>query len=74
MPRHGTANGGVPPAPQHSDRQRGLTRCCARCRRGVPGFGELPCGYDQRCPNPKCLHAAPAQGNFDHLNTPWEER
>lgn len=28
-----------------------VTRCCARCRRGVPGFGELPCGYDLRCPN-----------------------
>jgi hypothetical protein len=29
------------PAPQ--------TRCCARCRRGVPGFGELPCGYLGDC-------------------------
>lgn len=26
------------------------TRCCARCRRGVPGFGELPCGYNFKCP------------------------
>ena len=26
-----------------------VQRCCARCRRGVPGFGELPCGYDLKC-------------------------
>lgn len=27
-------------------------RCCAKCRRGVPGFGDLPCGYpDMKCPN-----------------------
>lgn len=28
-----------------------LTRCCAKCRRGVPGYGDLPCGYDLKCPN-----------------------
>jgi len=27
------------------------SECCAKCRRGVKGFGELPCGYDRKCPN-----------------------
>jgi hypothetical protein len=32
-------------------------KCCARCRRGTKAHGEtLPCGYDYRCPNPKCDH------------------
>jgi hypothetical protein len=27
------------------------TECCAKCRRGIKGFGELPCGYLGACPN-----------------------
>lgn len=28
-----------------------VSKCCAKCRRGVPGFGDLPCGYNLACPN-----------------------
>ena len=31
------------------DRPPPPKRCCARCRRGVPGFGDLPCGYLGDC-------------------------
>lgn len=28
------------------------TRCCAKCRRGMPSLGSnLPCGYGGNCPN-----------------------
>lgn len=30
-------------------RLRPLGPCCARCRRGVRGYGILPCGYDGGC-------------------------
>lgn len=36
------------------------SRCCAKCRRGVPGYGELPCGYDRKCPN-RCHEKAKEQ-------------
>jgi hypothetical protein len=25
------------------------TPCCARCRRGTPAYGALPCGMDLNC-------------------------
>lgn len=34
--------------------------CCAKCRRGIKGFGELPCGYDLKC---KC-HTQDQSGNI----------
>jgi hypothetical protein len=44
------------PAAGAYEREKGadrpkLTKCCAKCRRGVPGFGDLPCGYNLACPN-----------------------
>lgn len=44
--------GAYQPEPRDGDRPP-LSRCCAKCRRGVPGFGDLPCGYNLLCPN-KC--------------------
>lgn len=31
--------------------RKGAKRCCAKCRRGTPGTGEMPCGYLGQCPN-----------------------
>jgi hypothetical protein len=33
------------------DRGEQRSECCAKCRRGVKEFGEMPCGYDRKCPN-----------------------
>jgi hypothetical protein len=41
-----------PYAPETRERVRPrVTPCCAACRRGTRGFGDLPCGYDLNCPN-----------------------
>ena len=52
----------ISPAPRNAwlpDGGRGevMKPCCARCRRGIKGFGELPCGYPDGCPNAKCGHS-----------------
>lgn len=39
------------------DQHRVNAPCCAKCRRGIRGYGELPCGYPDGCPNPNCAHA-----------------
>ena len=46
--RHGSVNRG-PWAPETVARIAPESPCCARCRRGIRGFGELPCGYDGDC-------------------------
>jgi hypothetical protein len=39
-----------PYAPETRERVRPrVTPCCAACRRGTRGFGELPCGRDLDC-------------------------
>lgn len=55
-------------------------QCCARCRRGVKGFGELPCGYDLKYPNPRCEHSAAKfreeqeQKRIEEWRREWEDR
>ncbi len=48
--RYGSANG-CHQSPTPRDRSVRVSKCCAKCRRGVPGYGELPCGYNLNCPN-----------------------
>jgi len=39
-----------PNRPPKPDMVRPIVKqCCARCRRGIKGFGELPCGFDKAC-------------------------
>jgi hypothetical protein len=47
MTLKGSFNGGIH-APG-TGRDAPVKPCCARCRRGIKGFGELPCGYDGDC-------------------------
>jgi hypothetical protein len=54
------APGVYAPEKGEQDRPR-VTRCCARCQRGIRGYGELPCGYPTGCPNPNCAHANPKE-------------
>ena len=56
MTLHGSFNNGIT-APGSSRGEPPMKPCCARCRRGIKGFGELPCGYPDGCPNEKCGHA-----------------
>lgn len=44
-----SVNGGYPAPPTHPTEPPGK-RCCAKCRRGTPAMGELPCGYALNCP------------------------
>jgi hypothetical protein len=53
-----------PYAPETRERVRPrVTPCCAACRRGTRGFGDLPCGYDLNCLND--CHGR--QANLDRL-------